>query len=242
MKIIAGGVTDKGQVRVKNQDRITFHIKNDKKNILSVACICDGIGSFDNSEMASEIVIQKIDAWLEWVWRQYKGGMTGPEIVEELENTVHEANEAVYLYSKEKQVQIGCTMSVILVMNKSFCIFHVGDSRICCLRKGRLTQITHDEVSYCEENGRVKSRLTNYMGKSMELWLSRLKGDVQEEDIFILGSDGLFHKLEEQDFVILTRKVKNDKQMQKVCENTLKLAVQRGERDNISCVMLQLKK
>ena len=242
MKVIAGGMTNRGAIRLKNQDRITFHIKNFKKRVIAIGCICDGIGSFENSEIASEIVIQKIDEWFPWVTRQYENGMSEEDIVEELANTIHEANETIFLLSKEREFQIGCTASVLLIINDRYYVFHVGDSRICGFRDGVMTQITRDEVSVREINGQVKTRLVNFMGRTMELWLSRINGEVREEDYFVLGSDGLFHQMMPEDFQTLMTKVKNDTQVQHICEKALQIVLSRGERDNISCVILQAKK
>ncbi len=242
MKVVAGCITSQGIVREKNQDRVILHMGEHQGNALTLACICDGIGSFDYSEIASEMVTQGISQWFDWIYRRFTAGVPESEIVEELDNAVHAANENVYLFQKENQIQIGCTMSLLLVYNENYYIFHVGDSRICILRGGQLCQLTRDEVSVkTGSDGSVKNRLANHMGKAMDLWVNCLTGTVMEEDVFILGSDGLFHDLDVRDIYGLTEKVKNSKQMQAACEQCLQLVMSRGERDNVSCIMVGFK-
>ena len=239
MRVYAGCVTDKGNYREKNQDRAVCRIKRSKKDILAVACVCDGIGSYAQSEIASEMMTDGISRWFDGIEDYFPSRMSEENLSEDLELTVRELNELVCNYRLEHGIEIGCTMSVMLLINRNYHVFHVGDSRIYCVRD-RFYQITRDEVSMVEFQGRIKSRLANFIGMSKELWLNKCRGTVEEGDIFLLGSDGLFKRLEYENVNALAEKVKNDRRARQASEKLLELVLEKGERDNVSCILMRI--
>lgn len=239
MKIYAGCITDRGNYRDKNQDRVVCRCISRKQSTLAAACVCDGIGSFEKSELAAEMVTAGITHWFEGVREYYPNVMTEEELVEDLDVTIRELNELVYDFRREKGTDIGRTMSVLLLVNRNYYIFHVGDSRIY-RTKDRLCQITRDEVSMGERDGKIKPLLANYIGKSRELWLNRFNGSIEGGELFLMGSDGLYKKLTGEDVAGLGSCIKSNRRAQKACENLLERVLKRGERDNISCILLNV--
>lgn len=239
MKVFVGCITDKGNYRDKNQDRAVCHIKRSKNSVLAVGCVCDGIGSFEQSEIAAEMMTSGITRWFEGIVDYFPGAMSEDMLLEDLEITIRELNELVYTHHLETGIDIGCTMSVFFLVHRNYYVFHVGDSRIYCAQNA-LYQITRDEVSVTEAHGKVKSRLANYIGKSATLWVSKIGGVVRERDLYIIGSDGLFEQLEFEDIEGLPDYIKSDRRAQKACEKLLDKVLARGARDNISCILLQI--
>lgn len=239
MKSIVGYLSDQGKYRKKNQDRIFYRFNHSGKGGFVIACICDGIGSMEHSEIASEFVVQALEEWYEWIIKREKSTNFEDELVEELDNTIREANELIYIWAKEKQVPIGCTMSTLLVTPHRYYTFHVGDSRIGCLRD-ELSILTRDEVNLSMDNGRVRAKLANFMGKGMELWLNHLQGDVCGNDVYLLGSDGFFHNLVSGELVKRMKKVRTNRQMQKLSEKLVNEVREAGERDNVSCIIVKI--
>ncbi len=237
MEVYAGCVTDRGNYREKNQDRAVCHVRQNGHSVLAAACVCDGIGSFAHSETAAEMVTKGITRWFEGVKDLFPEVMDADMLREDLEMTIRELNELVYAYRNEQDPQMGCTMSVMLLTNADYQLFHVGDSRICRVNGG-LWPMTRDEVSMAEVNGRVKPLLANFIGKSDTLWVNKLSGTVEENDRFLLGSDGLFKKLTYEDVEEETGKIRSGRQAQKACERLLKRVMDRGEKDNISCILI----
>lgn len=237
MKIFVGCISDKGNYRAKNQDRAVCLIRRKKKSVLAAACVCDGIGSFERSEIAAEMMTEGVERWFHGIEEYYPASMDKNALVEDLEATVRELNELVYVYCREHREDIGCTMSLLLLTEQDYFIFHVGDSRVYCMRD-ELIQITRDEVTMSEKNGRVKTRLANYIGKSKELWMSRFGGRVEEGEVYLLGSDGLFKQLGYGD--IDAGRVKSDRRAKRECERLLQTVLDRGERDNVSCVLIRI--
>ena len=61
---------------------------------------------------------------------------------------------------------------------------------------------------------------------------------MEENDRFLLGSDGLFKKLTYEDVEEETGKIRSGRQAQKACERLLKRVMDRDEKDNISCILI----
>lgn len=237
MKAYIGCISDKGNYREKNQDRAVCHMRERKGALLAVACVCDGIGSFAQSEIASEMLTAGVSRWFEGMKTYYPDTMDEETVVEDLDITIRELNELAYEYRRERGIDIGCTMSLLLLTGRNYYVFHVGDSRIYLVREG-MQQITRDEVVMKTAGGRVKPKLANYVGKDRKLWMSRLTGTLEEKAAFLMGSDGLFKQLAYEDVAETIRRVKSSRQAGKACRKLLELVLERGERDNVSCILV----
>lgn len=241
MYIIGGCASDKGIRRSKNQDRVLCILGSDQARGFSLGCVCDGIGSFENSEMASADMIQGIKAWYLDVEKLYPERMSAAEVVQNLDKTLTQLNENIFFYRKNYGTDIGCTMSLLMILEENFYIFHVGDSRVYQLEGGqKMIPVTRDEVVLGEAT--TKSRLSNYIGKRGELFVTRFSGELGENDAFIMGSDGFFDKLIKDDVLAAIAKSKNNKQALSQCQDLLQIMMKRGATDNISCVLLMNKK
>ena len=233
-----GCVTDKGNYRQKNQDRIFCNKKCVEGHSLGIACVCDGIGSMPFSEVASEMMIEGIADWLDGVVKYYPEIMNTEAMVEDLEITIRELNDLICEHKESKQIEIGCTMSLICVTDCEYFIFHVGDSRIYSV-EDKLVQLTQDEIVVRQVNGREKSYLMNYIGKNKQLRLYRTKGNVTAGAVYVIGSDGLYKKMRYEDVMQLFR-ISSDEEAERISGKLIALMLARGEKDNISCAVLKV--
>lgn len=241
MKLLIGCATDRGMIREKNQDRAICLKGTIGSNQVAICCVCDGIGSLENSECAAEMVTEGIRQWFNGIQEIFPQNIEKESLVNDLEFTIRELNDLVCEEKEQLLIELGCTMSIIFTIQKEFYIFHVGDSRIYCFRD-LLTQITHDDVTMkSSSNGNVKNYLNNYIGKSRALFLNKINGTIEEQDVYILGSDGLYKQMIEQDLTTI-RDIKNDSELQQKCKSLIETMILRGERDNISCAILFFKK
>ncbi|MBO5143907.1 MAG: serine/threonine-protein phosphatase [Lachnospiraceae bacterium] len=235
-RLFSSCISDKGNFRRKNQDRAVCLIRNSGKKIFAAACVCDGIGSFEMSEFAAELVTSGIKKW----FRDMEGHcdrLASEEILADLECTIYELNELVCEYQDKNDIAIGCTMSLMLFLGGEYFIFHVGDSRIYSV-KDSMDQLTPDEVVQKNKEGQIKSYLANYMGKSRKLWLNKRKGVMQSGEMFLLGTDGVFKLLRFEDIVERGSKLCSDRRLAAINKKIIKTVRVRGERDNASSVLL----
>lgn len=232
-----GCATDKGNYRPKNQDRVIAKKKYIQNHELAIACVCDGIGSLIYSEIASEMVTKGILNWIEGVARYYPLVMSKEELIEDLEVTIRELNDLVCEYKEETKIEVGCTMSLLCVVDKEYFTFHVGDSRIYYIQD-RLIQLTQDEVILRQKNGKEKYYLINYIGKNEHICIKRGKGKVERDAVYMICSDGLYKHLSYED-VSNIYQINSDTAMEKISQSLIYLMMERGEKDNISCAILK---
>lgn len=233
------GVTDVGRYRSKNQDRVIYRHMYHGGRAVSIACVCDGIGSFPNSEIAAEMMTNGIDAWFEGVATCFPENINNNDLAADLEATVLELNELVNEYPEQYGEKIGCTMSMMLFIDSEYRLFHVGDSKIFCLG-ARYEQLTRDEVISKQVLGKEKSYLANYVGKNLTLEMQKLVGSAKRNELFILGSDGLFKKLNADDVELIGRCLDAGRDFNEICRMLINLVLERGEKDNVSCSIVQM--
>ncbi len=240
MKLYLGCMTDRGNYREKNQDRIMCARKQVGEELLAVSCVCDGIGSFEQSEIASGMMVEGITKWFDGVVQYYPNVLDRDGLVEDLEITIRELNELIHEYRQNHQIAIGCTMSLMFWVNNEYFVYHVGDSRIYRVRD-MLFQMTQDEVLLRQQDGREKTLLVNYIGKSSELCLNRQRGMADHGDMFVLGTDGLCSELIYEDVSDLPRHINSDDAVVMTCKYLIDLVLSRGVTDNVSCAIVQVK-
>lgn len=237
-KLLSSCQSIKGNYREKNQDRALCMTSDRKDRIFAVACVCDGIGSFEMSELASKLVTDGVKNWYLNMEKRFEL-LSLNDLLDDMEETVYELNELVYEYQEQHQIAIGCTMSLMLVVDMRYFIFHVGDSRIYAVEK-EMYQLTVDESVQKKKEGTVKSYLSNYMGKAKNLWLNKGEGMIRAGSLYVLGTDGLFKNLQYEDINTLYVKLRTQKEIEIMNNRIVQLVLERGERDNISCILLYL--
>lgn len=226
----------KGNYRKKNQDRAVCMTADRSDIMFAVACVCDGIGSFEMSELASELVTNGVRNWFLHLEDRVHT-LSQKELLDDIEETLYELNELVCEYQEGHRMTIGCTMSLLLIFDMKYFVFHVGDSRICVVKDG-MHQLTVDEVLQKRIDGTIRSYLSNYIGKIRNLWLNKSEGVLHQGALFVLGTDGLFKNLRFEDLDVQHMKLCSQKDIEIINHRVIQLVLARGERDNISCILL----
>lgn len=163
---------------------------SNKEDHVLIACVCDGMGGLEEGSLASSTVTETL--------RKELVSSPDPDIAE----IVTEASSALY---EEFGVEAGTTLSLLVLSNGSWGIFHAGDSRIYHLdaSTGQITQLTEDHTAEraLRERGisdsmslsMVKNQLTNAIGVLPKPNIQEVWGTYGEGDQFLICSDGFWH-------------------------------------------------
>jgi len=235
LNVNVSGSTECGKYRSKNQDCLYFAKRNCENSDFAIACVCDGVGSFKNSEIASGMMVRGIANWFENIGRFYPAVMSKQAMLDDFEYTLQELNELVCEYEEK----IGCTMSVLILLDGEYFVFHVGDSRIYLIQD-RLYQLTQDEVLLKQVNGVEKSYLMNSIGQNMRVSITKRRGTVKVGDTFILGTDGLCKCLQYEDVFNVPSRLWADQDLARISHAIIEQVYERGETDNVTCVIAQV--
>ena len=243
MKLLHGYYTYVGSTRKVNQDSILCRAVEGKKNSFLVIAVCDGVGGLEQGEVASRLICDCLDETVSDIvgWLNVETA-DADIIVSHMKDAVEESNQRLYDYRIRYGIQMGTTMSLLIILRDYYYIVQVGDSRVYLFRDGLLKQLTVDATVSAIRDGRMKSFLNNYMGKEQDVWYSVSEGSIQPEDLFIVCCDGFYHNLNPGD-LLFDRKIFNspDRANEK-CRELVQLMMNRGDKDNITVGMAYVKK
>lgn len=235
MKLVTGYKSDRGNTRKVNQDAVVLKQISYRGKSFIILAVCDGIGGLEHGEVASALAVRRIEEWFNEVAGWLDIIETDGELVySHLKDLAEECNELVRECRVTMQMETGSTMSLLMVLRDTYYIIQVGDSRVYRYRGRVLEQLTEDASVSRMKNGRMKQYLDNYLGKQDTLWFTENTGRLQEGDILLVCSDGLYHHLSVEDIRELEKEMRNRRKTCIVCAELIKRVMQRGERDNIT--------
>ncbi|ANH79129.1 PP2C family protein-serine/threonine phosphatase [Candidatus Chlamydia sanziniae] len=239
------GLSDIGRIRARNEDFWQVNL------ISQVVAIADGMGGCLGGDVASqeaivslmELIDQRQPQLLQFQDEQYK---------ETLKIILSEVNNLIYGHGlMEAHLQgMGTTLSFIQFRYGRAWVFHVGDSRIYCLRGKELYCLTQDHslenqlksrYKLCKQSDKVYSYrhiLTNVLGSRPYVMPDIRDISCEKEDLFFLCSDGLTNMVPDADI----RKILLQSATLEESGNTLiSLANSRGGDDNATVVLVRIR-
>ena len=225
-----GAKTDCGRIREQNEDTYGY-----RDNLFVVA---DGMGGHRAGEIASAIAVETI-----------LSVNLGTEV--SLKDAVLKANQAILneVAVHPERIGMGTTVALLFLDVNLAYFTHIGDSRIYLLSKGSLIQLTDDHSLVAElvRNGGItleeakihpqRNILTRALGTEGELEVDVHSVPAHNGDKFLLCSDGLTGMLDEiaiKDFLL------RGDEPQRIVENLIDAANQRGGNDNITVILVEV--
>lgn len=180
--------TDTGRQRPANEDSLLARTP--------LFAVADGMGGAQAGEVASRMAVDVLQEGL--------GQGTGT-VAERLTDRVATANTRIFDRARTDQgsAGMGTTLTAAYVDTDELVVVHVGDSRLYRYRGGRLERLT-DDHSLVEElvrQGRLtpeeaaehpqRSIITRALGPESEVAIDSEVLAVENDDVFLLCSDGL---------------------------------------------------
>ena len=131
------GLTDKGKLRRQNQDFL-FASDVPVGGLPNLFVVADGMGGHNAGEVASEYAVDELLERLR--------ATDDPEPVHAISDAVSYANAKVYEKAGEDidKAGMGTTMVTCVLSGKHLSVSNVGDSRLYCLDRTSIRQITRD--------------------------------------------------------------------------------------------------
>ena len=254
MRCVSVGVSDVGRRRTINED--AFH-RDDEVGFYVVA---DGVGGHSKGEIASAEAVEQLTMWVARertaLDRLAEAAGRGDsearwEIRRLLENGVQSACYMVFGMAELDPDKRGMSTTVSAILVKSgFCYgAHVGDSRVYRVRGDEVLQLTEDHtlINYKLKHGLItRDEAANMSGKNV---ITRAVGhrdyvqvdtadiDVSAGDRFLLCTDGLHGYIESDREV---GDLIGDGSLESGAQAAVALANQRGGRDNITAIAIEI--
>ncbi|HEX9500471.1 MAG TPA: Stp1/IreP family PP2C-type Ser/Thr phosphatase [Thermoanaerobaculia bacterium] len=237
--------TDVGKVRSENQDFAA--LTTVKEEAVSPAggrllIVADGMGGHRGGATASRIATETVK-------NQYLGNET-KDVEVALHEALTRANARVF---SESQINpelrgMGTTTSALVIRGAEAWFAHVGDSRIYMVRNDTVEQLTEDHslvatmvregllTAQEAENHPRRNVLQRSIGVGEEVEID-VRGpiELQENDTFVLCSDGLHGLVKEAEIKDIAKLA-----IQQAANDFVKLALERGAPDNVTVIVARI--
>lgn len=253
MRLTAGAHTDIGIRRSVNQDAFGAQIIASGMYEACLLIVCDGVGGMDEGEIASGVVVCSFLDWFEKHMSEIVlDSLTEEDILTQWQQLSQDANSCIFSYAQSKGVHIGTTATVFLTAMDRVLVMNIGDTRLYRANQERLEQITKDHTLVQQEvdlgiltpeaarTDKRKNILIRCMGAeetvSPDYYTSRL----QPGCVYLLCTDGLRNVFDSHELYegIRPDRVERGERISDLLKTLTEAAKHRGERDNITAVML----
>ena len=236
-QISSKGVSHTGNVRSKNEDSILVHAE---QNLWTVA---DGMGGHQAGEFASQTITDNLSL--------FKEHRSLDDTILLLEENILNSHSIIRKKSEKlgRNATIGSTVVCVYVWQGYLFTLWAGDSRLYRYRDGQLKRLTEDH-SYVEElvrMGKLEARdaeehpaanvVLKAVGIEDSLRIDMEYYQLQDEDIYIICSDGLYKDLEEDKIAPIIESSRED--MSGLARSLLSASLDAGGSDNISIITLK---
>ena len=253
MKFLTAFHTDVGIKKKTNQDSLLLYQAQTEIGNVLLAVICDGMGGLAKGEVASVCMIQ---AFSQWFYTQLppmlSAGLQPEALRTSWEQLVSVVNQKITNYSITNHVSMGTTCVALLIVNNTYYIMNIGDSRIYLI-SDNIYQLTKDQTYVQQEMdaGRMtyeqslrdpqRNVLLQCVGASPVIEPDFFMGDVQINQCYMLCCDGFRHVISPQEmFQYLNPAVSTDADtMTKYLQYLTELNKQRNETDNITVALIR---
>lgn len=239
-------LTDRGQVREKNEDHFGYLLPDFLGNDNSTGClfaIADGIGGYPLGEFSSKTAIEMLIE----SFKQFSGDFG----LEKIKQTIDSINTNLHNYGYEQVGgPIGTTLSFLVFDEDHIEITHLGDCRIYRIRDKAITQLTRDHTQIQGEidrgeitpeeakNHPFKSRIYRSLGPEEKADFDYNTYDLYDGDVFVLCSDGLHGSVDDEEI----RDIVVNNSPSVAVHQLVELANQRGGSDNITVQVIKYKR
>lgn len=249
--LTVGAQSDRGKKRADrpNQDALALYsdLPQNKSQLLQkgmLFLVADGMGGAAGGQEASQMAIQTM-------LKEYYADPDS-DIAHRLEHSIQAANMQIYQrgHTDPYLRGMGTTIVAAVILKNHLVVANVGDSRAYLLRQGQLKQLTTDHtlvqallgigIISPEEAATHPQRnvLIRDLGEKPTVQPDIQRETLQQGDILLLCSDGLWGVLKEQQIAqILWRQ-----HGQAAARTLIDMANQHGGPDNISAIVVHVER
>ena len=248
-----GALSDTGNLKKINQDRIFVKIGEDKYGEFGIFMVADGLGGLAAGDEASRIAVKECKKWwdieLSDIFRS-DYDIDVKIIGDKLTALIKHINAMIINYSQSINDMSGTTISLLFIYRDKYLVRHVGDSRIYKIRGSRMALLTQDHswvASQIKQGNMTPVQARNHprrnvlmqcIGTKADIEIFEAMGYVDKHDIFMICSDGFYNLLDEQEILTALKCGGGEKEIQiAVCELMEKVK-SRGAADNASVILV----
>ena len=235
LKISLGQYSDKGRKEINQDFHGAYVPKEPQLSSKGIAiALADGISSSDVSQVASATAVTSfLDDYFctSEAWSVKKSAQ---RVLMATNSWLHsQTQQSQYRYEKDRGYV--CTFSAMVIKSTTAYLFHLGDARIYRLRANALEQLTQDHRVWIAEG---KSYLSRALGINPNLETDYESLPIEEGDIFLLATDGVYEYASGQFMVNSIDQYKTD--LDAAAKAIADEAYGQGSTDNLTVQILRI--
>lgn len=254
MDFLVSTYSDVGIRKKTNQDSALIQVAKAGTEHIALCVVCDGMGGLEKGELASATLIRRFKEWFENDLKQVlQNGFSEQVLHEQWNQIIQEQGKKIWDYGTRNGIRCGTTCVALLLYDGKYYCLNVGDSRAYLLND-ELHVLTKDQTfiqremdmgRMTEEEARVhpqRSVLLQCVGASELIVPDFYVGNLQQNDVFMLCSDGFRHIISEEElFYYLNPEIlKTEENMVENSKYLVELNKYRQEQDNITVALLKV--
>jgi protein phosphatase len=229
-----GAATHVGKLRDRNEDN--FLVRPE----IGLWTVADGMGGHAAGDVASATIVEEL--------RTIEHPQSASELLALCEDRILKANARLREVANERDSGVmGSTVAVLLAYDQHFACVWAGDSRVYMVRNGDIQQISrdHTEVQELIAEGVLNAAqakswprrnvVTHAIGVDDDPELEMRNGVLEEDDAFIVCSDGLTAHIEDQEI----RDCVVEGSSQAACDRLIEMTLERGAHDNVTVIVVR---
>lgn len=238
MRYLSGVYWHCGSVASKNQDSVLLQQALTWRGRAFFAAVCDGMGGASLGEVASGYVAEGLQEWFygEFLYMIRKKKRFWV-IRRSLDRLVFHMQQQMKRYGAAKEASLGATMTACAIWERTFFVWHLGDSRAYRLRGSKARQLTTDHVQGA-------GQLTKCLGSFGNFKPQHFMGVLRPGEGVLLCSDGFYRQTREGELgdVLDPGQLEEEGQIARRLKEIGEACMKRGERDNLSAVYVKVMK
>lgn len=244
--------SDIGKSRPMNQDAVAIkHISTNEQEVV-FAILCDGMGGFNEGEIASCSVVKAFYKWFDNSFSKNVSQYSKDKIFAEWNMITESMNDKLYRYGKMKKITIGTTITVLMIIDLNYYILNIGDCRVYELTD-KINQITYDHSVVAEEvrEGKLTEEEARYDKRRNQLLRSVgvlkkvepdfFSGIVANGAVYMMCCDGVRNKVFDDELLYYFHPtiMTNKSNMKNNIDYIFSLNKLRDENDNMTVVLIK---
>lgn len=239
MNYFADVYWERGTKHEVNQDSLVLLQALTSQGNIVMAAVCDGMGGMDMGETASGYLTEELIIWFYDCLLDAVGKKKPLWVIRRsVERKVYQIQNRLGIYAKRRGLRLGTTMSLLILWEKRYLLWHLGDSRIYRLYNKKRTKIK----LLTKDHTKGRNELTKCVG-SFGFFVPDFKmGAVRRREAFLLCSDGFWHTVTMEEIAgALAPSQMSEENMKRRLREIGEAAMRRGEKDNLSAVYIKIK-
>ena len=251
MQFVVTADTDIGISKGTNQDSILIKHALYRNNEILLAIVADGMGGLSKGELASATVVKRFSKWFEKDLPYELKNVDMNVIAGKWSLMLKSLNLEIQEYGNKINESLGTTFTGIFFIGEEYLIVHIGDSRVYKI-DSYIEQLTTDQTfverevtrgnmtSEQAKKDKRRNLLLQCVGASKTVEPQIIHGKT-ETGVYILCSDGFRHEIDEREMYDSLNPINliNKKSMHSNAQYLIQQVKNRGERDNISVVLIK---